>query len=112
MPPGDVVTVFLTGLGRVRPPIPDDQPAPLDSLVTVEQPIQCAAESGTEKTPATVEFAGLAPGQFFIYQVNVRIPESLAVGTYSMRCAGVEVPLPVRLPSQQRQGRLLAGYAL
>ncbi len=98
--PGEAVTLYLTGLGRVRPPIPDDQAAPLESLVFVEQPIQCAAESGTEKTPATVEFAGLAPGQFFIYQVNVRVPQSLAGGTYSMRCAGVEVPLPVRLPSQ------------
>ena len=66
--PGEVVIVYATGLGPVATPIATDQLAPTLALDTV------AGQS------ANVLFAGLAPGELGVYQLNIQLPQNLASG--------------------------------
>jgi len=67
---GEVVAVYGTGLGVTQPTALSGQAAPVNppSLVTV--PVTATVGG----LPATVQFAGLAPGFVGLYQVNVQIP--------------------------------------
>jgi uncharacterized protein (TIGR03437 family) len=73
---GETIAVFLTGLGDVFPSIPDGAAAPSTSLNNTTNTIT-ADVSGV---PATVVFAGLAPGLAGLYQVNVTIPTGVTAG--------------------------------
>ena len=72
---GDILTVFLTGLGPVEPPVGTGQPA--TGVSSAELPVS-ATIGGAE---ADVFFAGLAPGFVGLNQVNLRVPELSAAGT-------------------------------
>ena len=79
---GEVVQVFCTGLGATEPRVTSGKPAPAaEPLARVVVPVE--AQVGGQ--PATVHFAGLAPGFVGLYQVNVEIPAEIAPGS--------EVPL-------------------
>jgi uncharacterized protein (TIGR03437 family) len=69
--PGEFVQIFATGLGPVTPAIPSGYPALSQPLSETGLPVT-ATVSGV---PATVVFAGLAPGFSGLYQVNVQVPE-------------------------------------
>jgi uncharacterized protein (TIGR03437 family) len=85
-----VISLFGTGQGQVNPPVPDGVAAPSDQLsnttatptsdgrtcLTV-QPSMCVA-IGT--TFGEVLFSGLAPGFIGLWQINVRIPDTLTPG--------------------------------
>jgi len=67
---GDTVVIYLTGLGQTSPLVPDGMPAPGDPLAMA-------------LTPPTVDlagvtlpliYAGLAPGQVGVYQINATVP--------------------------------------
>jgi uncharacterized protein (TIGR03437 family) len=74
---GNVVQVFATGLGITQPAVPSGQPAPsAEPLARVT--VQVQAQVGG--LPATVQFAGLAPGFVALYQVNVQIPDGVTPG--------------------------------
>jgi uncharacterized protein (TIGR03437 family) len=73
---GDIVQVYSTGLGATQPPVKSGVAAPV-------QPLALAAATVTATVggrPATVQFAGLAPGFVGLYQVNVRIPAGMTPG--------------------------------
>jgi len=94
---GEVVSVYLTGLGRVNGEIAAGQAAPLSPLLTVRTPIEVLL-GGISIAPS---FAGLAPGFVGLYQVNLRVPEQLASGTHALQVVarGVRsnaVRVPVR----------------
>ncbi len=79
---GEVVQVFCTGLGATNPRVPSGEPAPAaEPLARVVAPV----EAHIGGRPATVHFAGLAPGFVGLYQVNVEIPAGVE--------ASPEVPL-------------------
>jgi uncharacterized protein (TIGR03437 family) len=73
---GDTITLYCSGLGAVNPPVTAGSPAPSSTLSETVNPV--TAMIG--QTPATVLFAGLAPGWVQLYQVNVRIPTGLPSG--------------------------------
>ena len=75
--PGSVISIFATGLGAVSPSISQGAPAPSSPLSTVSAPV--SATIGGQ--PATVLFAGAAPGLTGTYQVNVMVPASARSGT-------------------------------
>ncbi len=75
-PAAKTVLVYLTGLGAVKPPVADGVAAPGNPLSNVTMtPQQLLVYLDGE--PATVQFAGLAPGFPGLYQINVTIPTDL-----------------------------------
>ena len=75
--PGSVLQVYATGLGPVDPTIPQGTPAPQGTLSKLTLPISATIGGRT----ATVTWAGAAPGQVGMYQVNVMVPPLAASGT-------------------------------
>jgi uncharacterized protein (TIGR03437 family) len=78
--PGEMLVVYLTGLGRVNGTLATGQPAPVPPL-TVVSPV--SVDIGTLSVSPT--FAGLAPGFAGVYQVNVSLPPDLATNAYPLR---------------------------
>ena len=74
--PGSVISIYATGLGPLDPAIPQGAPAPASPLSTVTLPVTASIGGRT----ATVGWAGAAPAQVGMYQVNLVIPESTPSG--------------------------------
>jgi uncharacterized protein (TIGR03437 family) len=74
--PGEIVAVYLTGLGAVTPPVPDGAAGPVSPLSTTTG--QTVAR--IRGRPAEVSFAGLAPQLIGLYQVNLKVPDGLPQG--------------------------------
>lgn len=94
--PGDVVTIFATGLGPLDRDIAAGQRADAGPLLRVRWPVEVHI-GGISVTPL---FAGLSPGFAGLYQVNVVVPQALPGGVHSLllvvnQVSGVSVPLPV-----------------
>jgi uncharacterized protein (TIGR03437 family) len=94
--PGDVLQVFVTGLGRATPggdptgrPLPLGSVAPADGNPLYRTLLTPAVAVGG--VPAEVVFSGLAPGFAGLYQINIRTPASAP--------AGDDVPLQVSMPN-------------
>jgi uncharacterized protein (TIGR03437 family) len=71
----------------VNQPVPPGRPAPLDSLSSTMVPEVCQWDASEGGPFADVLFAGLAPGQTGVYQVNVRVAPNLATGQIVCRSA-------------------------
>ena len=74
---GDVVLVFLTGLGAVTPAVRDGALAPTNPLSLV--PGTLTIYIGAK--PAEILFQGMAPGLVGLYQLNLRVPLNSPTGT-------------------------------
>lgn len=83
--PGEVVHVFGTGFGPVDPPAPRNSPAPASPLSRLINPLTCTVNWGL--TTVDVLFAGLAPGTTGYYQLDLRLPASIAVDPRSLHCS-------------------------
>jgi uncharacterized protein (TIGR03437 family) len=68
--PGDTITIFATGLGRTTPAIDAGMPGPANPLPTAL--ITPTVTLGGSQLNVT--FAGLAPGQIGVYQINAAVP--------------------------------------
>jgi uncharacterized protein (TIGR03437 family) len=96
--PGEVVTLFATGLGAVQPFVPTGWPAPPQPLAMTANPISVTLGS----VPARVLFSGLAPGFAGLYQVNFEVPagtargDAIALSVSVANTASNPVALPVR----------------
>ncbi len=83
---GDVISLYVSGLGEVDRPVSIGDPAPLDHLVRALSDVHVSF-GGIQ---GEVTFAGYAPGYVGLYQVNVKIPAGLATGD--------AVPLWIEVP--------------
>jgi uncharacterized protein (TIGR03437 family) len=72
--PAEIVDLYMTGLGPVIPPVGTGDPAPLDRLTSLREPLACRWWQEGLAAPLDVLFAGLAPGMIGIHQVSVRLP--------------------------------------
>jgi uncharacterized protein (TIGR03437 family) len=77
--PGEIITLYMTGLGPVTGAVQTGVPAPLKPLERVVNPFTClinfaGISPGTFVVNAPVLFAGLAPGLVGIYVVNMQVP--------------------------------------
>jgi uncharacterized protein (TIGR03437 family) len=91
--PGDVISLYLTGLGATNPVYQSGEivsgQAPVAGSVTV-------GLGGRTLAAADVPYAGLAPQAISgLYQVNIRIPAGTAAGN---------VPLVIRVQGQLDSG--------
>ena len=85
--PGDIVTIFMTGLGLTDPAfaageLPDRAGSVVGSLVVTL--------GGTELAAQDVLYAGVTPFLAGVYQVNIRVAPGVGVG---------DVPIGVRVES-------------
>ena len=88
--PGDVVTLFGTGFGPVLPPLASGESA--------VEPRGLAADSvrtmigQVELDASDIFYAGAAPNLAGLYQLSVRIPETVSAGThdFSVMVDGVQ----------------------
>ena len=67
---GDSITIYLTGLGATTPVVSAGTPAPSDPKATAL--ITPDVTLGGAGLP--VSFAGLAPGQIGVYQIDAKVP--------------------------------------
>jgi uncharacterized protein (TIGR03437 family) len=75
--PGDVVSIYCTGLGAVDQPIDNLTLAPnQEPLPRATGRVGVIIGSGS----AEVLYAGLAPGFVGLYQINTRIPAGVSPG--------------------------------
>jgi uncharacterized protein (TIGR03437 family) len=75
---GEVVILFLTGLGAVDPPFADGTAGPLDPLSFTTDPNIAVLFDGVA---GDVQFSGAAPNFVGLYQLNVQIPTTGFTGT-------------------------------
>lgn len=85
----DTITLYLNGMGNTTPAVEAGFPGGADPIAAPVIPPAVSLGG----VPLSVEFAGLAPGQVGIYQINARVPRSVPTG--------FEIPLSV---SQGGQG--------
>jgi uncharacterized protein (TIGR03437 family) len=74
--PEEVVVIFLTGMGRTEPALEAGMPAPSDPLPRAV--IEPAVSLGG--VPLIVGYAGMAPGQVGVYQINAYVPANVPLG--------------------------------
>ncbi|MBI2686096.1 MAG: hypothetical protein HYX27_07260 [Acidobacteria bacterium] len=79
----DVISIYLTGMGNTSPAVEAGFPGGSDPIAT---PL-IAPTVRLGNVGLAVEFAGLAPGQVGVYQINARVPRNAP--------AGFEIPLSV-----------------
>uniref|UniRef100_A0A7V3JA74 IPT/TIG domain-containing protein n=1 Tax=candidate division CPR3 bacterium TaxID=2268181 RepID=A0A7V3JA74_UNCC3 len=78
--PGQIVTLYATGLGEVQPLVASGIPAPFDPLAwTINKP-----EVFIGGRPCEILFSGLSPGWVGLYQINLRIPLDVPPGKQSL----------------------------
>lgn len=90
--PGEIIHLYLTGLGPVSPLVEDGASSPSNPPARSLASLECAVVSGRQRLPAEVLFAGLAPGLVGIYQASIRVPP-LLLG--EGRCPRTILGLPV-----------------
>ncbi len=73
---GEVLILYVTGLGPVSGNIADGFGAPYNPLAYTLDPYQLSIASEN----ATVLFSGLAPGFVGLYQINLQLPGDLPAG--------------------------------
>jgi cardiolipin synthase len=76
--PGEVIILWGTGFGPTIPPAPLGMEVPSGSMYNTAGEVTVTLGN----TPVTVYGAALAPGFAAVYQIGIRIPDSLADGDY------------------------------
>lgn len=82
--PGEVVAVYLTGLGAVSPSVQDGTAAPGNPPAAVVASVT-ATVGGIPVS--NIEFNGLSPGSSSLYQFNIQIPSSAPSGPQTLQIA-------------------------
>lgn len=85
---GDVLVIYLTGMGKVSPLVENGRPAPYEPLAyTIDSPDVAIGGIGSP-----VLYSGLAPGQVGLYQINISVPSNTP--------KGLSVPLTIKQGGQ------------
>ncbi len=82
---GEVIAVYLTGLGPVSPPVATGEPSPEAPLALVTGPLRCQFWDGGPND-SRIYFAGLAPGMVGVYQVSLEVPAGLRTNPVGLVC--------------------------
>lgn len=92
----DVLIVYLTGLGITNPPVGTGLPGPASPLASAI--VLPEVTLGGANVP--VMFAGMAPGEVGVYQINAKVPPSVPSGLsvpFVISQGGVNTTIQVRV---------------
>jgi uncharacterized protein (TIGR03437 family) len=81
--PGEIVHVFLTGLGVTSPRVETGAVTPADTPYVANAKVQCTLDY---VTPMEILFAGLAPGFVGLNQLDMRLPGTLTNADPEVSC--------------------------
>lgn len=73
---GEVLVIYCNGLGATNPAVLAGAAAPTNPLAVTANPVTLTIGG----RPATIAFAGLAPGFTGLYQINAVVPTGIAPG--------------------------------
>jgi uncharacterized protein (TIGR03437 family) len=79
--PGEILTLYASGLGPTRPGVEPGQPFPAGSAHLCNSPVDVLVNG----KPGDVHYCGGYPGAIDRYQVNFRVPEGVASGSASVQ---------------------------
>ncbi|MGH8245896.1 MAG: hypothetical protein ACREUU_05635, partial [Gammaproteobacteria bacterium] len=79
--PGEILSLFTSGLGPTRPGVDPGKPFPSAPLHVVNSPVEVSVSGA----PAEVLYAGGYSGAVDVYQVNFRMPAETTRGTVAIR---------------------------
>jgi hypothetical protein len=95
--PGEILTIFATGLGPVQPNVGPGNPFPSDPLASVNSPVEVTVNGTSAEVLAAVGSPGTADG----YQVNFRVPPNTAKGAATVQVSAAWIAsTPVSIPIQ------------
>ncbi len=90
---GEIIHVFLTGLGPVSPPIATGVVTSGDALYRAIAKVDCSIGF---LNPVEVLFAGLSPGFVGVNQLDLRLPDPLPKNVSDLYCGGNFGVLPMK----------------
>ena len=95
--PGEILSLFASGLGPTRPGVDPGQPFPSDPPAVVNSPLQVMVNGRPAEALAAVGLPGAVDG----YQVDFRVPSDTSKGPASIQVsaawiAGAPVSIPVQ----------------
>jgi uncharacterized protein (TIGR03437 family) len=85
--PGEIIHAYGSGFGPVLPQPELGEAAKSNPLSSTTSPVVCAVSQRSDSYPAQVLFAGLAPGWISLYQIDVRLPETLDSSEAHLNCS-------------------------
>jgi uncharacterized protein (TIGR03437 family) len=91
--PGDLVRVYMTGLGATNPQVSTGTPAPESPLATTVVPPRVLFG----KSVAEVRESVLAPGQVGVYRVTFMLPDDFGFQSLSITAGGITVETPLAI---------------
>jgi hypothetical protein len=71
--PGEVISIYLTGVGPLEPPVPDGEAAPAEPLPRATGSVRLLLDS----QPVEVLYAGASPGFAGLHLIVARVPATL-----------------------------------
>ena len=86
--PGEILHLYLAGLGQVNPFVPSGVTTPLAPLSWAISSFQFTAEDSGGQRPLTVFFAGLAPALVGIYQLDIQLPSQISGDLINLHAKG------------------------
>lgn len=95
--PGEILSLFATGLGPTRPGVDPGKPFPTSPLAAVNSPVEVTVNGRPTEVLAAVGYPGAVDG----YQVNFRVPPETARGVATIQVSvawivGPEVRIAVQ----------------
>ncbi len=94
--PGDVLIIYATGLGQTAPAVQTGMPSPTSPLATaLTAPVVTLGSANL-----SLLYAGLAPGEIGVYQINVKVPSSVPLGLsipLTITQGSISTSIPIRV---------------
>ena len=94
---GEILSLFASGLGPVKPGVDPGQPFPSSPLAVVNSPVEVTVNGKAAEVLSATGYPGAVDG----YQVNFRVPPDTAKGPASIQVSaawisGSQVSIPVQ----------------